>query len=94
MTVQELIELLEGCNPEAEVQLAHQPAWPLASLLHGVVADDSEADASSGSSPVIIRMIPRTRRTACGMRRSGHDVMRGRAVEHGQPWAGDPMTRN
>jgi|TARA_R110000744_G_scaffold33591_3_gene78847 hypothetical protein len=28
MRVEELIELLEGCNPEAEVRFASQPSWP------------------------------------------------------------------
>ena len=28
MTVEELLEILEGMNPEAEVRLAMQPSWP------------------------------------------------------------------
>jgi len=40
ITVQELLDLLEDCNPDAEVRLAHQPGWPLAHQLHGVVPDD------------------------------------------------------
>jgi hypothetical protein len=43
VTVQEVIELLEDCNPEAELRLAHQPGWPLAFQLHGVVSDDDDA---------------------------------------------------
>jgi hypothetical protein len=42
LTVQELIELLEDCNLEAEVRLAHQPGWPLAFQLHGVVPDEDD----------------------------------------------------
>jgi hypothetical protein len=38
MNMQELIELLEDCDPEAEVRLAHQPGWPLAFELRGVAA--------------------------------------------------------
>lgn len=42
MTVQELMELLEDCNAEAEIRLAHQPGWTLAFQLHGLVADDDD----------------------------------------------------
>jgi hypothetical protein len=28
VTVTELIQELEGCDPDAEVRLAQQPAWP------------------------------------------------------------------
>lgn len=28
MTVAQLMAILEDCDPEAEVRLAHQPAWP------------------------------------------------------------------
>jgi hypothetical protein len=43
ITVGELVELLEECsNPDAEVRLAHQPGWPLAFQLHGVVPDDDD----------------------------------------------------
>jgi len=30
MTVAELIEILEGCDPDAEVRMAEQPAWAFA----------------------------------------------------------------
>lgn len=36
MKVADLIELLQGANPDAEVRLATQPHWPLASTVHGV----------------------------------------------------------
>jgi hypothetical protein len=29
MKVQELLDLLENCNPEAEVRFASQPNWPM-----------------------------------------------------------------
>jgi hypothetical protein len=29
VTVTDLIQHLESCDPDAEVRLAHQPAWPL-----------------------------------------------------------------
>ncbi len=28
LTVEELMEELEGCDPDAEVRIAQQPAWP------------------------------------------------------------------
>jgi hypothetical protein len=28
MTVEQLLEELEGCDPDAEVRIAQQPAWP------------------------------------------------------------------
>jgi hypothetical protein len=28
VTVTDLIQQLEGCDPDAEVRLAHQPTWP------------------------------------------------------------------
>jgi hypothetical protein len=40
MNVQELIELLEDCDPETEVRLATQPSWPLAFELRGVSVPD------------------------------------------------------
>jgi hypothetical protein len=33
LTVVQLMEELEGCNPDAEVRLAQQPAWPFASAI-------------------------------------------------------------
>ncbi len=33
MTVAELIEMLEGCNPDAEIRLAEQPRWAFAYTL-------------------------------------------------------------
>ena len=40
MKVQDLIELLEDCDPEAEVRLADQPSWPLAFELRRVAVPD------------------------------------------------------
>jgi hypothetical protein len=28
VTVNDLLQALEACDPDAEVRLAHQPAWP------------------------------------------------------------------
>jgi len=43
LTVEELMEELEGCDPDAEVRIAQQPAWPFEYALdpaHAVVAVD------------------------------------------------------
>lgn len=45
MTVQELIELLEGCDPDAEVRFARQPAWPFESKVDLVVEVDVDQEA-------------------------------------------------
>lgn len=57
MKVRELIEELEAMEPEAEVRLAHQPSWPLAFTLAGVVDgsdlggdDEDEEDGDVGPS--------------------------------------------
>lgn len=42
MTVQELLELLEDADPNAEVRLATQPSWPLAFELAGVAEPDDD----------------------------------------------------
>ena len=60
MTVQELIELLEDCDPEAEVRLAHQPGWPLAFELRGVaVPDDAgyEGDEEAAPEPGVVCLV-------------------------------------
>ena len=36
MSVQELIDLLSDCDPDAEALLAHQPGWPLEFTVLGV----------------------------------------------------------
>ena len=37
MTVSELRELLEGCDPEAEVRIMSQESWPFENAIRGVV---------------------------------------------------------
>ncbi|WP_159623365.1 hypothetical protein [Ruania rhizosphaerae] len=49
MTVEELIEKLQECDPGAEVLLAHQPNWPLQFQVGGVasgedIAGETECD--------------------------------------------------
>lgn len=52
MKVLELIELLEDCDPEAEVFLMTQPAWPFECSVRGIAvreelesAEDDEGEA-------------------------------------------------
>lgn len=52
MTVRELIEELEGMNPEAEVRFASQPSWPFEYSVSGVVGintddEDDRTDAET-----------------------------------------------
>jgi hypothetical protein len=42
MTVQDLLEILEDLDPEAEVRLAHNRSWPLAFELGGLATDGEE----------------------------------------------------
>lgn len=42
MRVEELIELLEGCNPEAEVRFASQPSWPFEYSIDDIVEAEVE----------------------------------------------------
>ena len=44
MTVAELIEMLEGCNPDAEVRLAEQPRWAFAYTLDDRVGEYTDKD--------------------------------------------------
>jgi hypothetical protein len=44
-TVGELLELLADLDPELPVLIAHQPAWPLAEVVAGLVhSGDSDLD--------------------------------------------------
>ena len=42
MIVEELLELLEEFNPEAEVRIAHQPSWPFEYEIVDVVPNGDE----------------------------------------------------
>ena len=89
MTVQELIELLEDCLPEAEIRLASQPGWPLAFQLHGVVPDEDTASPtpSCGWWQVTIPTRRRTRQPVCGRRSDdvGDLLVLGLPAEMGRP---------
>ncbi|GAB4327266.1 MAG: hypothetical protein Kow0010_10770 [Dehalococcoidia bacterium] len=45
MTVNDLLILLEACDPDAEVQIMCQEAWPFENAIHGVVARADLIDA-------------------------------------------------
>lgn len=46
MTVNELRELLEGCDPEAEVRIMSQESWPFENAIRGVaVREDFAGEA-------------------------------------------------
>jgi hypothetical protein len=51
LTVADLIGLLEDCDPDAEVRLAHQPSWPLQFALAGIATTDDLADAIDDPEP-------------------------------------------
>ena len=44
LTVADLIEFLEDCNPDAEVRLAMQPRWPFEYSIDGFSLMESETD--------------------------------------------------
>lgn len=43
MKVYELIEMLQECDSDAEVLMAHQPSWPLQFTLRGVATSEDIA---------------------------------------------------
>ena len=43
MTVSELRELLEGCDPEAEVRIMSQEGWPFENAIRGVAVREDFA---------------------------------------------------
>lgn len=49
MTVAELVALLENYPEDSEVQIAHQPRYPLASTLSHVISED-EAEMTNDDS--------------------------------------------
>lgn len=56
MTVRELIEELEGMNPEAEVRFASQPSWPFEYSVSGVVgiSTDDEDDRTDAETVYLV----------------------------------------
>jgi hypothetical protein len=51
MTVQELIEMLQDMNPDAEVRLMYQPNYPLESRLQGPVSNTEWTGGEDGEPP-------------------------------------------
>ena len=49
MTAAELIELLEGVDPDTEVRLAEQPSWPFEYSVSGVVEVKMGADRAENA---------------------------------------------
>jgi hypothetical protein len=74
LTVVELITLLEDCDPDAQVRLAHQPAWPLQFTLAGIATTDDLRKAHAN--PTIPGTGPDTNdRTEDGTGRDGQAVV-------------------
>lgn len=48
MNVGELLEALEGVNPELRIRLAYQPNWPLRSSLRAVVTPEMWDECDDG----------------------------------------------
>ena len=44
MTVQELIERLQECDPDAEVRIMSQESWPFENAIRGVVVREDLGD--------------------------------------------------
>ena len=50
MKVRDLLEMLEECDPNAEVRFASQPSWPFENTIEDVVSqDDSVVYLQEGS---------------------------------------------
>ncbi len=66
MTVQELIDELERCDPEAEVRFLAQPAWPFEYTIAAVAeANDQPADLSGYRETPAPRVLLVEGRQAC-----------------------------
>ena len=46
MTVTELIELLEECEPDATVRIMSQGSWPFENAIRGIAVRDDFAESS------------------------------------------------
>ncbi len=66
MTVQELIDELEGCDGDAEVRFLSQPSWPFEYTIAAVVeATDQPADLSGYRETPARRVLLVEGRQAC-----------------------------
>jgi hypothetical protein len=62
MNVSDLISYLEQQDPEAEVQIAAQPSWPLAFTVSNVVSDYAILEAQSRSGTGDFEEVPEEER--------------------------------
>ena len=53
MVVEELIEMLQGCNPEAEIRFASQPNWPFEYSINDAVEVEIENNRTGQSQDVV-----------------------------------------
>ncbi len=53
MTVEKLIEMLEGMNPEAEVRFASQPSWPFEYTISDLSAFTGEEESNDENCDVV-----------------------------------------
>jgi|TARA_R110000787_G_scaffold51123_1_gene121311 hypothetical protein len=53
MVVEELIEMLQGCNPEAEIRFASQPSWPFEYSINDAVEVEIENNRTGQSQDVV-----------------------------------------
>ncbi|MGH2716015.1 MAG: hypothetical protein ACRDM7_19460 [Thermoleophilaceae bacterium] len=66
MTVQDLIDELQGCDPDAEVRFLAQPSWPFEYTIAAVVeATDQPADLSGYRETPAPRVLLVEGRQAC-----------------------------
>jgi hypothetical protein len=74
MTVQELIDELEGCDDDAEVRLLAQPSWPFEYTIAAVVkARDQPEDLSGYRETPAERVLLVEGRQACYGDRRGFE---------------------
>jgi hypothetical protein len=88
MTVSELIDLLEDCDPDAEVLLMSQPSWPFEHTVAGVairseIGDEDEDGADDDAEDV-------EPARADGMRANDVFILEGTQLRYGSrdAWSG------
>lgn len=67
MTVQDLLDLLDGVDPDTEVRLAHQPSWPFEysiGTVELVGANDAEIEEAENALARARDLTPEERETA------------------------------
>jgi len=87
MTVSELIELLEDCDPDAQVLLMSQPSWPFEHSVAGVtIRSDVDDDEGEHGDEDEEREAPR----ADGTRPNDVFILEGQQLRYGSrdAWSG------